>query len=160
MKIVVPIIVVAALPSARSGGAPAPQTASASSAPSLDYEFFKARVEPIFLKHRTEEHARCYSCHQMGRHNGGPFSLQMLPSGMSFWTEEQSRLNFEALSKVVIPGHPLSSLFLLMPLAPEAGGAANLHQGGRQFISQDDPDWQIMKAWVNGAKLDSSSKPQ
>jgi hypothetical protein len=96
----------------------------------------------------------------MGRHNGGPLSLQMLPAGASFWTEEQSRLNFKAVSKVVSPGDPESSLFLLMPLAPEAGGAANMHQGGRQFTSKDDPDWQNMKAWVSGAKLGDSSESQ
>ena len=35
----------------------------ASKAPTLDYEFFKTRVEPIFLKKR-EGHTRCYVCHE------------------------------------------------------------------------------------------------
>jgi len=128
--------------------------------PQLDYEFFKARVEPIFLKKRSEDHARCYVCHQVMRHGGGPLSLDMLAPGQSFWTEEQSRHNFEVVSKLVVPGNPSVSLFLRMPLAPEAGGLADTHQGGRQFASEDDPDWQNMKAWVLGQKLGSSSKPQ
>jgi hypothetical protein len=27
------------------------------------------------------------------------------------------------------------------------------HSGGRQFGSQDDPNWKILADWVNGAKL-------
>ena len=131
--------------------------ADAKSAPQLDYEFFKTRVEPIFLKHRSDEHARCYVCHQMMRHGGGPLSLEMLPPGASFWTEEQSRKNFETVSKLVVPGNPSLSLFLRMPLAPEAGGIADTHQGGRQFASEDDPDWKNMKAWVMGEKAGPSA---
>ena len=127
--------------------------------PQLDYEFFKTRIEPIFLKKRSEDHARCYVCHQISRHGGGPLSLEMLPPGMSFWTEDQSRHNFEVVSKLVVPGNPSLSLFLRMPLAPEAGGLADTHQGGRQFASEDDPDWKNMKAWVLGGKAGASSKP-
>jgi hypothetical protein len=127
--------------------------------PQLDYEFFKTRVEPIFLKKRSEDHARCYVCHQVSRHGGGPLSLELLPPGASFWTEEQSRHNFEVVSKLVVPGDPSLSLFLRMPLAPEAGGLADTHQGGRQFASEDDPDWKNMKAWVLGQKVEGSSAP-
>ena len=34
----------------------------AQTAPKLDYEFFKSRVEPVFLTKRPD-HARCYVCH-------------------------------------------------------------------------------------------------
>jgi hypothetical protein len=128
-------------------------------APQLDYEFFKASVEPIFLKVRSADHARCYVCHQVAHHGGGPLSLEMLSPGMSFWTEEQSRHNFEIVSKLVVPGKPDLSLLLRMPLAPEAGGLADTHQGGRQFASQDDPDWKNIKAWVLGQKAGGSSAP-
>ena len=137
------------------------QTPASSDAqtPQLDYEFFKTRVEPIFLKKRSDEHARCYVCHQISRHGGGPLSLDMLPQGKAFWTEEQSRHNFETVSKLVVPGNPSLSLFLRMPLAPEAGGLADTHQGGRQFASEDDPDWKNMKAWVLGQKASGPSSP-
>ena len=138
---------------AQTSGGPDSQT------PELDYEFFKTRVEPIFLKRRSDEHARCYVCHQMMRHGGGPLSLEMLPAGANFWTEEQSRQNFETVSKLVVPGKPELSLFLRMPLAPEVGGLADTHQGGRQFASMDDPDWKNMKAWVMGQKAGGSAKP-
>src|ERR1700681_1071922 len=141
--------------------APVPFAAQGPSAsrPSLDYEFFKTRVEPIFLKKRFPDHARCYVCHQISRHGGGPLSLELLSPGMSFWTEEQSRRNFEVVSKLVVPGDPQLSLFLRMPLAPEAGGLADTHQGGRQFASEEDPDWKNMKAWVLGQKAIGSSTP-
>jgi hypothetical protein len=131
------------------------QDSAAKPSVQLDYEFFKARVEPIFLKHRSDDHARCYVCHQMAHHGGGPFSLEMLDPGATFWTEAQSRKNFEMLSKLVVPGDPSRSLFLRMPMAPESGGLADTHQGGRQFASEDDPDWKNMRAWVMGQKLGS-----
>jgi hypothetical protein len=143
-------------PSTPSATAQTPASADAPTS-QLDYEFFKVRVEPIFLKKRSDEHVRCYVCHQMMRHGGGPLSLEMLPPGASFWTEEQSRRNFETVSKLVVPGNPSLSLFLRMPMAPEAGGLADTHQGGRQFASEDDPDWKNMKAWVLGQKAGSSS---
>jgi hypothetical protein len=138
---------------AQTSGSPDAKT------PQLDYEFFKARVEPIFLKRRSADHARCYVCHQVAHHGGGPLSLEMLSPGMTFWTEEQYRHNFEVVSKLVVPGDPDSSLLLRMPLAPEAGGLADTHQGGRQFASEDDPDWKNMKAWVLGQKAGGSSAP-
>ena len=139
--------------------APAPLAAQESSAsrPSLDYEFFKTQVQPIFLKKRTPDHARCYVCHESSHHNGRDFFLERLADGASSWTEEQSRANFKVVSTFATPGSPLTSLLLLMPLAPEAGGIADTHQGGRQFKSQDDPDWKTMEAWVSGQKAGGSS---
>ncbi len=130
----------------------------AASRPSLDYEFYKTKVEPIFLKQRSPDHARCYVCHDVSKHLGGPLELPLLLPGKDTWTEEQSQANFKVVSKLVTPGNPLTSLLLLRPLAPEAGGMEG-HQGGRQFRSQDDPDWKIMAAWVRGQKAASSSAP-
>src|SRR5258707_5862662 len=104
--------------------APAPFSAQAPSpsGPSLDYGVFKTQVEPIFLKKRWPDHARCYVCHEVSRHGGGPLTLERLSPGASFWTEEQSRANFQVVSKLVTPGNPLASMLLLMPLAAEVGG--------------------------------------
>jgi hypothetical protein len=153
VAVAVLLYVFAPITTAQTSGAPDAQT------PQLDYQFFKTRVEPIFLKKRSADHARCYVCHQVAHHGGGPLSLEMLSPGMSFWTEEKSRRNFLAVSRLVVPGDPASSLFLRMPLAPEAGGLADTHQGGRQFASEDDPDWKNMKAWVLGQKAGGSSAP-
>jgi hypothetical protein len=132
-------------------------TAPAALAPSLDFEFFKTRVEPVFLKKRPG-HARCYDCHSGGI---GPAYLEKLTPGSTTWTEEQSRLNFKRISLLVTPGKPTVSHFLMHPLAPEDGGEApsvGLHSGGRQFASQNDPDWQTLAEWVRGAKASEPAK--
>ena len=119
----------------------------AAAEPVLDYQFFKTRVEPIFLK-RRDDHVRCYVCHS---ENNTAFKLEKLPQGKQFWTEEQSQKQFESISKIVVPGDPSKSLLLLRPLAPEHGGYA-YHSGGRQFASKDNPEWKVLAQWVNGAK--------
>ena len=121
---------------------------------SLDFESFKAKVEPIFLKARPG-HARCYSCHSEA---GRPFHLQPLTAGNSNWTEEQSQLNFQSTVPLVSPGDPNSSRLLMHPLAPEAGGDA-FHSGGRQFESQHDPDWLAIADWVRAASPPSDPPP-
>src|SRR5579862_9668426 len=104
-------------------------TTSLAVAQSLDYEFFKTRVEPIFLKRRSPDHARCYACHELTKHPSG-LRLESLVPGNSFWTEEQSRRNFETVSKLVVPGDLAESMFPMHPLAPEAGGdSVRVHNG-------------------------------
>jgi len=111
--------------------------------PSLDYEVFKTKVEPIFLAKRPG-HARCISCHA----SGTPLRLQPLPQGRAMWNDEESRKNFEAVKRVVVPGS-MKSMLLIHPLAEQAGGDF-FHNGGKHWSSQDDPEWQILKAWVVG----------
>src|ERR1700688_944745 len=91
---------------------------AAQTAPKLDYEFFKARVEPVFLTKRPD-HARCYVCHV---ESNNAFHLEKLLPGARAWTEEQSRRNFEMVSILVNPGNPNTSRLLLHPLGPEGGG--------------------------------------
>jgi hypothetical protein len=134
--------------SAGKAAMPASGGASASAQePTLDYEFFKTRVEPIFLKKRPN-HARCYTCHEEANH---AFKLTKLSPGNTTWTEDESRRNFDTVSQLVNPGDPIGSILLHHPLAPEAGGDA-FHSGGRQFESQNDADWQILADWVRGSK--------
>src|SRR5262245_5260393 len=109
-------------------------------AQSLDYEYFKTSVEPLFLKKRPG-HTRCYVCHADRSNNS--FRLQKLAPGSGSWTDEQSRRNFEVVSRLAVAGDPEKSLLLLHPLAPEAGGSA-YHSGGRQFESKNDPEWKIL----------------
>ena len=132
-----------ALTALQSSGA---ATDSAGS-PTLDYEFFKTRVEPIFLKKRPT-HARCYVCHEEANR---VFKLAKLSPGNSTWTEDESHRNFDTVSRLVTPGDPRASILLQHPLAPEAGGDA-FHSGGRQFESQDDPDWKTLADWVRGQR--------
>ena len=115
-------------------------------AQTLDFEVYRTKVEPIFMKKRGA-HARCVSCHSA---SNSAFKLQEIPDGATGWTEEQSRMNFASVSKLVVPGDPLKSKLLRHPLAHDAGGDL-FHNGGRQFTSQDDPDWQTIAAWIKSA---------
>jgi hypothetical protein len=121
------------------------------------FESFRANVEPIFLKERPG-HARCYGCHSEGNR---VFQVGKLSAGSEAWTEEQSRLNFQNVLQLVTPGDPTSSRLLMHPLAPESGGEA-FHSGGRQFASQNDPDFLKIAEWVKSLspnRHDAQSTP-
>jgi hypothetical protein len=122
-----------------------PVVQSAAATDSLDFEYFKTRVQPIFLNKRPG-HARCISCHA-GR---TPMPLQRLPSAGSSWNEDDSRKNFEVVRRMVVPGS-MKSRLLVHPLAPDAGGDL-FHNGGKHWTSQSDPEWQLLAAWVRGEK--------
>jgi YVTN family beta-propeller protein len=124
------------------------QAASAqSSSVELDYNYFKNEVQPIFLAKR-DGNVRCIQCHTRSSN----FRLQPLEEHALFFSEEQSRMNFESASSMVMPGEdPLKSRFLTHPLATAAGGDP-FHGGGKHFGSQYDPEWRIMADWVAGAK--------
>jgi hypothetical protein len=113
----------------------------------LNYEFFKAKVEPVFLKKRPG-HARCVVCHTG---NNVPFHLVPLSDGSTTWNEEQSRQNFELIQRVAAPGI-LDSPLVRHPLDEDAGGDRH-HGGGQQFANQEDPDWLTLKAFVLGATV-------
>ncbi len=122
-------------------------TTASFAAQALDFEIYRTKVEPIFLEKRLG-HARCVVCHSA---NNSAFRLQPLDAGSTTWTEAQSHLNFESVSHLVQPGDPAASKLLIHPLSPDAGGD-KFHGGGRQFASKDDPEWQIIAAWVSQAK--------
>jgi hypothetical protein len=111
--------------------------------PSLDFDYFKTHVQPIFVAKRPG-HARCVACHIAGT----PMRLQPLAPGSVTWDDEASRKNFEAVRREVAPGD-LRSRLLLHPLAEKAGGDF-FHNGGKHWTSQNDPEWQTLKAWVLG----------
>lgn len=114
--------------------------------PVLDFETFRRRVEPILLAKRPGL-ARCYTCHSQGT----AFRLQRLAPGADTWTEQQSRLNFEAVLRVVVPGDPLASRLLMVPLATDAGGDP-FHPGGKHWNARTDPEWRQLAAWVRGER--------
>jgi hypothetical protein len=113
----------------------------------LSYEFFKTKVEPIFLAKRPSR-ARCVTCHSRGGNNTA-FRLLPLSPGSTTWNEEESRKNFDSTKILVVPGNPEKSRLLTHPLAEEAGGDF-FHTGGTQFESQNSPEWQVLRAWVLG----------
>ena len=118
-------------------------TAIAAQQPTLDYEYFKTKVQPVFLTKRPG-HARCISCHG----SGTPLRLQPLAAGASTWTDEESQKNFAAIRRVASAG--AKSRLILHPLEESAGGDF-YHSGGKHWSSQSDPEWLVLKAFVEGA---------
>ena len=124
-------------------------SAAVSEAATLDYEYFKAKVQPIFLTKRPG-HAPCVMCHAEANNQ---LKLEKLPAGQETWSEEQTHKNYDTVVKIVqAADDPLKSKILVHPLAPEAGGDA-FHSGGRQFADKNDPNWKIIADWAKGATL-------
>ncbi|HEX9876231.1 MAG TPA: hypothetical protein VGC50_06215 [Gammaproteobacteria bacterium] len=120
----------------------------------LDFDFYRQNVEPMFYRSRGDflppdpGEPACVMCHTWQANT--PLMLQSLEEnadGSVYWTEAQSRRNFEAVSRLVSPGDPDNSRLLRTPLSSQAGGSP-LHTGGKVWDSQDDPEWQTLAAWV------------
>jgi YVTN family beta-propeller protein len=130
--------------------APSADIQQPTSAPSLDFEFFRTRVQPVFTTKRPGN-ARCVSCHTFGT----TMRLQLLAPESATWNEDQSRKNFDVVRLRVVPGNPAASRLLRHPLAESAGGDPH-HDGGKHWTSKDDPEWQTLAAWVRGETLHSA----
>ena len=115
---------------------------------SLDFGVYRSTVEPIFYAKR-QGYGRCVVCHAPAGNNA--FSLVPWRVDATAYTEEQSRKNFEMVSRLVVAGRPEDSRLLMYPLDPAEGGAA-YHSGGRQWPSKKDPNWQAIARWINGQK--------
>jgi len=137
-----------------AAGSSVPTGLSKSKPVGVDFDYYKTVVEPIFLKERPG-HARCYGCHDLASRS---FHLEPLTAGSPGWTDEQSHSNFQSALQQIVPGDPTASRLLMHPLAPEAGGEA-FHSGGRQFASQNDPDWLAIAQWVRGSDSTEAVAP-
>jgi hypothetical protein len=126
----------------------------AAHAATLDYDYFKAKVQPIFLMKRPG-HSPCVVCHAEANNQ---LKLEKLDPGAKTWNEEESHKNFDTVAKMInAVDDPLQAKILLHPLAPEAGGDA-FHSGGRQFESKQDPLWKTIAAFATGATLKDDKK--
>ncbi len=112
----------------------------------VDYAFFRACVQPIFIN-AVPGSLPCTECHT----EGGSAFLQGIPDGRGVWTEEESRRNFEIVTRLIAPGFPAQSRLLMHPLHPDGGGDY-AHNGVRRWMSRDDPEWQMLAAWVRGER--------
>ena len=100
--------------------------------PTLDFDYYKTNVEPIFVAKKAG-FTRCVVCHSEGGRVG---FLEELPAGAENWSDEQSRLNFEAVSRLVTPGDPSGSRLLMHPLEPDAGGRVSQWRAAVRFAGR------------------------
>jgi hypothetical protein len=113
--------------------------------PTLDFTFFRSCVQKVFATPR-EGHIKCAQCH-----NGGLVGFAPPPQNGKEWNDEEARRAYLALSRLIIPGNPEQSRFLLKPLHPDGGGSY-AHNGVRRWQTKTDPEWQMLAGWVRGEK--------
>jgi len=112
--------------------------------PTVDFEFFQSCVQRIFLT-TTPGALPCAECHT----SGAAGFARPIGDGRDFWNEAESRRNFSVIERLIEPGQPTRSRFLMHPLA-YAGGGDYTHNGPRRWTSMDDPEWQMLASWVRG----------
>ena len=83
--------------------------------------------------------------------------MQAPAEGATTFTEEQSRQNFDATRRFVVPREPEASRLLMHPLARSAGGDP-FHGGGKHWQSKEDAEWQALARWVNRSKATAEAR--
>jgi len=117
--------------------------------PTLDFEFYRSCVQQMYQTPRYGQ-LSCQQCHA-----GGFAGFAPRAANGTAWTEQEARRGFEAIQRVILPGDPVQSRWLLKPLHPDGGGSYT-HNGVRRWQSRDDPEWQMMAAWVRGERTGSN----
>jgi hypothetical protein len=116
----------------------------------IDFEFFRSCVQKVFQNPR-DGHIKCSNCHASDLMGFAPVPAD----GRNDWNELEARAAFQVAMRLVIPGNPEESRFLLKPLHPDGGGSY-AHNGPRRWQSRDDPEWQMLASWVRGERKGSS----
>jgi hypothetical protein len=113
--------------------------------PELDFGFYRTCVQQMYDNPRYGQ-LSCRECHA-----GGFTGFAPRAANGTAWTEAEARRGFEAIQRLILPGNPVQSRWLLKPLHPDGGGTYT-HNGVRRWPSRDDPEWQMMAAWVRGER--------
>lgn len=126
----------------------------------LDFEFYRESVEPIFLRYRggfVGSDTSCVACHTTQAN--APLGLVAVTEedGRAFWTEAQSRQNFENVAMLVDPSAPETSRLLLAPLSPTAGGER--HSGGIFWDTPDHSEYRIIAEWIASGNPAATADP-
>ena len=118
--------------------------------PTVDFTFFRSCVQRVFQTPR-DGHIRCSNCHDAGLIGFAPVPGE----GRAAWNDEEARRAFQVISRLIVPGNPEQSRFMLKPLHPDGGGSY-AHNGVRRWQSRDDPEWQMLAAWIRGQRTGGS----
>ncbi len=118
--------------------------------PMLDFEFYRACVQPVVMGNPRPGQLPCTACH-----SGGTIGFAPRPANGTSWSDAEAQRAFDVISRLVIPGNPQESRWLLKPLHPDGGGSYT-HNGVRRWQTRDDPEWQMLAAWVRGERSGSS----
>ncbi len=114
--------------------------------PAPDFSYFKERIEPVLQQ-------VCAQCHA-GKGKGS-FGLIVHAVGAPF-PDEEHRVNYATALKLIVPGKPEQSKFLLKPLAKRDGG---IKHEGNDRIFKGTPAYSAWVDFINGVKGEVASKP-
>jgi hypothetical protein len=126
----------------------------------FDFNYFTALVQPLFLK--KYRNTACVDCHTPQSNISGKFRV-LAPGRDGRYTLEQSRVNFASVLAVIDRQNRDQSKLLLKPLDPntrEGSIRGMTHDGGAFWTSENDPDFQLVKDWLDGAKLETPPERQ
>src|SRR5918995_6075998 len=117
-----------------------------------DIDRYRNAVERVFMTDRggtTSGMAACVMCHTW--QTRVRFTLEP-PATDAGWTVEQSRKNFDVVTKLINTAAPATSRLLLKPLDLSAGGMA--HTGGSFWRSRTDPEYVAILNWISSLPAD------
>lgn len=123
----------------------------------LSYEYFVAKVQPIFLA-KGKDGNSCVDCHL----NHGV--LKLTGSAEQLPSEPQSRENYRSALKVIDLPRPERSLLLIKPTSTaDFEGVANADEiphGGelRWDAGQQSREYQIILEWIQGATVQAPAE--
>lgn len=127
--------------------------------PALDEAYFRCRVQPVLAKN-----CAAFACHGDTKRYFRVFARNRLRAvdteaeRNALFRDSERSFNLDAARAFVDPDAPEESLLLTKPLDQSIGGyyhgATALYPRGDVFTSKDDPDYQTLLSWVQGAKED------
>ena len=117
-----------------------------------DFESFKERINPIFYK-RASDGLACANCH--ASHD----KLQLVepPPDAKALAEEDIRVNFEYVLRVIDRTDPERSLLVRKPRSPYGRGDDDAesptgltHRGGDRWANTDGSVYETLVKWIRG----------
>jgi len=117
----------------------------------LDFDFFRERVQPLFFQPAQRDKRACIECH---------FNHTLLQVRRPL-TVADARTNYLSALKVVNLNDPERSLLLTKPLADastegQVGATKVSHGGDRRWpTGEKSREYQTILAWINGAKANA-----
>lgn len=125
----------------------------------LDEPFFRCEVQPLMTRS-----CGAFACHGDGERYMRIFGRNRLrldgdeSTRNALMSDAERAHNFDAVRAYVDASSPADSLLLNKALDEDAGGyyhgGATEFDRGDVFLSTDDPDYQTLLAWIEGATQD------
>lgn len=122
----------------------------------LDRPYFDCNVQPVLTTYCGQ-----LACHGTSERYFHVYSRNRLRDDAdetqrnAFLRDSERTHNFEAARALVDIDAPDDSLLLRKPLEQAAGGAyhrgATLYRAGNVFDDSNDPDYQVIAQWIDGA---------